>query len=295
MDILNYIVLILLTWILIKALVHKSSPTKKPLPPGPISVPIIGNLLQLGDKPHKSLAKLAEAHGPIMKLNLGQVTTIVISSASAAKQILQNHDVSFCNRMVPDPVRATHHDQYSPVWLPVNPLWRNLRKITNSYIFTTQKLDENEHLRRRKISQLIDFVKESCLAGRVIDIGQAAFSTIVNLISNTIFSVDLADPSSESTREFKELVWNIMVEGGKPNVANYFPFLQKIDPQGRRRRMEVYFQKLLNLLGELIDQRVKQRQQREGFTESKDMLDTLLNLGVDEIDKNQLEHLFAVI
>lgn len=299
MDIFDSILLILFTWVLIQALVRKTSPKTSRLPPGPVSFPIIGNLLQLGDKPHKSLAKLAEKHGSIMKLELGQVTTVVISSASAAKQILQTHDASFCNRMVPDSLRATGHMEYSPAWLPANALWRNLRKISNSYIFTNQKLDGNEYLRREKINQLLDFVKESCLAGRTIDIGQAAFCTTVNLISNTIFSVDLADPSSESSRVFKDLIWNIMVEAGKPNVADYFPFLQKIDPQGRRRRMEVYFQKLLDLFGELIDKRLKQRgeqqQQKGGFTESKDMLDTLLNLSGDQIDKNQMEHLFVVI
>ncbi|KAL9414343.1 hypothetical protein AB3S75_042754 [Citrus x aurantiifolia] len=60
----------------------------KQLPPGPRPYPMIGNLLELDAKPHKSLAKLAKIHGPIMSLRLGQVTTVVFSSPSMAKAIL---------------------------------------------------------------------------------------------------------------------------------------------------------------------------------------------------------------
>jgi len=55
------------------------------LPLGPSRVLIIGNLLELVEKPHKSLAKLAKIHGPIMSLKLGQITTVVMSSAQMPK------------------------------------------------------------------------------------------------------------------------------------------------------------------------------------------------------------------
>ncbi|KAK4360669.1 hypothetical protein RND71_019621 [Anisodus tanguticus] len=65
----------------------------------------------------------------------------------------------------------------------------------------------------------------------LVDIGRAALRTSLNLLSNTIFSKDLTDPFSDSA---KQLALNIMVEGGKPNLVDYFPFLQKIDPQGSK-------------------------------------------------------------
>ncbi|KAK2664719.1 hypothetical protein Ddye_003293 [Dipteronia dyeriana] len=295
MDIIfSCILLFLSTWIFILALrsviARGRKATSGELPPGPTPFPIIGNLLELGDKPHKSLANISKIYGPIMRIKLGQVTTIVIASATVAKEILQNHDLSFCNRTIPDALMAKHHDEFSMAWLPVSTAWRNLRKISNSHIFTTKKLDANQSLRREKIQQFLAHVQESCHAGKAIDIGQAAFNTTLNLLSNTVFSVDLADPSSETAREFKKLVWGIMEEAGKPNLGDYFPILRKIDLQGIRRRMEIHFEKMLDLFDGMIEQHLKQRQFHVSAV-TKDMLDTLLNIS-EEIDRNQIKHLF---
>lgn len=84
------------------------------------------------------------------------------------------------------------------------------------------KLDANEYLRRHKIQELIAKVGENCLKGEAINIGQDAFDTTINLLSNTIFSVDLVDPNSSNAQEFKKIVCDAMVEAGRPNLADYF-------------------------------------------------------------------------
>ncbi|WMV14976.1 hypothetical protein MTR67_008361 [Solanum verrucosum] len=124
----------------------------------------------------------------------------------------------------------------------------------------------------------------------LLDIGRAAFRTSLNLLSNTIFSKDLTDPFSDSDKEFKELVWNIMAEAGKPNLVDFFPFLKKIDPQGIRRRLTNHFSKVLQLMSGLIDERLKEREM--GNQENVDVLDALLSISPEEIDRNHIEHLY---
>ncbi|KAM0055350.1 putative geraniol 8-hydroxylase [Helianthus debilis subsp. tardiflorus] len=108
----------------------------KNLPPGPTRLPIIGNLHLLGDLPHQSLAKLAKIHGPIMSLKLGQNTTLVISSSTAAIEVLKKQDLAFANRYVPDAVTAYNHDQHSLSFLHVCTEWRTLRRVVTSNIFS---------------------------------------------------------------------------------------------------------------------------------------------------------------
>ncbi|KAE8670236.1 Geraniol 8-hydroxylase [Hibiscus syriacus] len=292
---------ILFTWLVLQAFNSirngRKSIDQSKLPPGPRRLPIFGNLFDLGDKPHRSLAKLAQAYGPVMSLKLGTLFTVVVSSEATAKEILQVQDLAFSNRTVIDSVRACNHYEVGLPWLPISPLWRTLRKVCNAHVFNTMKLDANEHLRRDKIRQLIANVGKSCARGEAINIGQAAFDTSINLLSNTVFSMDLVDPNSSVSREFKRTVNEMMDEAGKPNVADYFPLLRKIDPQGVRRRMTVHYENLLNLFGNLFDERSQSRKSLD-YIASNDALDTLLDViegGIEDLNKTHITHLLLVL
>ena len=303
MDMISIVLSCFLVWVLLQVLLSiirssQNSSGNGNLPPGPTPLPVIGNLLELGDKPHQSLAKLAKRYGPIMTIKLGRMTTVVISSPTMAKQVLQKQDLAFSNRAQPDSTRTRNHHQFSMAWLPVSAKWRSLRKICNSHIFSSQKLDSNNHLRRLKVEQLVAEVRESCKTGAAVDIGQVAFRTSLNLLSNTIFSMDMASPDSNIvTQEMKKMVWGIMEEVGKPNLGDYFPVLQKIDPQGIRRRLTTYFDKVMELLDGIINQRLELRKVH-GLVSSNDVLDTLLGISEDQsedqIDRTTIEHLLLV-
>ncbi|KAJ8449338.1 hypothetical protein Cgig2_002470 [Carnegiea gigantea] len=202
--------------------------------PGPPPIPTFGNLFNLGSKPHISLAQLAKTYGPLMIHNLGQVPTVIISSAAVA---LQKNGLSFSNRNVADAVRALDHHQHSVVWLPVSPQWRSLRELCNSLVFSARSLKATRALRKNKVKDLLSYVQKCSEAGIAVNIGQAAFTASLNLLSNTLFSVDLGDPRSQLSGEFRKTVQGVMEEAGKPNFTDYLRLLGKMDPPGIRHRM----------------------------------------------------------
>ncbi|PHT28282.1 Geraniol 8-hydroxylase [Capsicum baccatum] len=232
--------------------------TKK-LPPGPSPWPIIGNIHLLGAKPHVSLANLAKTYGSIMSLKLGQVTTVVISSSTMAKQVLKYQDQDFTSRFAPDAVQVHNYCKFSVGWLPICPRWRKIRRIMSTYIFSCNRLDANQHLRSQKTKELIAYCDKCSQEGKVVDIGQAAFKTSLNLMSNTLFSKDLADPFSDSKVELKEVIWGILTEIGKPNLVDFFPILKMIDLQGIRRRTTIQVGKLFKLFDALINERLEEK------------------------------------
>ncbi|KAI9076677.1 hypothetical protein K1719_041442 [Acacia pycnantha] len=256
MDIIICILIVVFTFTFIQALrsfYGRSGGGNHWLPPGPSPLPVIGNLLELGDKPHKSLAKLAKTYGPIISLRLGQFLS---------------------DRTVPDAMKAANHDEYSLSFLPVSPHWRSLRKLCNNQLFGHKVLEASQDMRRNKLQQLLQELEQCSVAGQAVDIGKAAFKTTLNLLSNTIFSVDLIQ-STGTAGELREMA-GIMKELGTPNVVDDFPVLKKFDPQGVRRRTTIHFSKMLDVFQDLVSRRKKLRENAGSLT-NNDILDVLLS------------------
>ncbi|KAJ8447390.1 hypothetical protein Cgig2_013167 [Carnegiea gigantea] len=266
------ILLIPIILIFILRYLLKNSPKTK-LPAGPNPWPIIGNIHLLGSKPHRSVADLSKTYGPLMTLRLGSITTIVISSPDVAKEMFLKHDMDLASRQIPDSAWAVDHAKFSMAWLPVCPKWREIRKILAIQLFTNQRLDASQGLRKEKVNELVEFVKDCCEKGLAVNIGNVVFTTALNLLSNTFFSMNLSAYDSSGSQEFKDLAWHIMEEIGRPNVSDFFPLVKALDLQGVRRRVSTSFRKMLKVFDKIIDERL-----RHHIGSKDDVLDTLLSL-----------------
>ncbi|CAD6213293.1 unnamed protein product [Miscanthus lutarioriparius] len=290
-----------LAWLLVSLagiylLGHLVHGRRRGLPPGPHPLPVIGSLHLLGNQPHRSLARLAKVHGPLMSLRLGAVTTVVASSPAAAREILQRHDAIFSNRTIPDALGD--HAKNSMIWLPNNPRWRALRKIMATDLFAPHRLDALQHLRREKVQELVDHVGRLARRGQAVNVGRVAFITSLNLLSRTMFSHDLTslDDDDGASREFQEVVTDIMEAVGSPNVSDFFPPLAAADLQGWRRRLAKLFAQKHRVFDEEIDGRLRSRE--AGVPKKNDFLDLLLDAAEDDdntakLDRDTLRSLFT--
>ncbi|TKY49241.1 Geraniol 8-hydroxylase [Spatholobus suberectus] len=292
MDSVISILLLLLTCTIIHVFSNKIRRKRNhKLPPGPSPLALVGNLYELGKKPQQTLAKLAVIHGPIMRLKLGQLTTIVISSPDIAKEVLQTHDLLFSNRTIPQATTVHNHNHYSLPFLPISPLWRDLRKICNNQLFSHESLDSSQNLRRHKLHELLNDVHTSSLSGEAVDIGTVAFRTLINFLSNTFFSLDFVNSVGDQTEEYKGIVENLVRAIATPNLVDFFPLLKLVDPQGIRKRSSTYISKLFVIFDHLIDKRLE----FGGDVTNNDMLDTLLNISQEDgqkMDNKKIKHLF---
>ncbi|XP_057549122.1 cytochrome P450 76AD1-like [Amaranthus tricolor] len=274
----EYYTITLLILLLTIVFFSKILPTKHKFPPGPKPWPIIGNIHQLGNKPHCSVAELSKIYGPIISLKLGSILTIVISSPKVAQEMFLKHDLTCSGRNILDSITSVHHHEYSIVFLPVCPRWRKFKKIATIQLFTNQRVDASHVIRQNKVNELIKHVRKCSETGAPVDIGKAVFTTTLNLLSNTFFSMDLASYASSSTQEFKDLVWHLLEEGARPNVSDFFPLIKKLDLQGVKKRATNYVHKMLRIFEEIIDGRLKDS---KNGNYGDDVLSTLLKL-VDE-------------
>ncbi|KAJ3297021.1 hypothetical protein HK104_000938 [Borealophlyctis nickersoniae] len=68
------------------------------LPPGPRALPILGNLHQLGDFPHKLFAEWAKTYGDLTSVWFGSQLVVVINTHKAAKDVLVSHGSKHSSR-----------------------------------------------------------------------------------------------------------------------------------------------------------------------------------------------------
>lgn len=239
---------------------HKSSKLP-PLPPGPYSWPIIGNLPQIGEKPHIAFALLAQAHGPLMKLRLGTQLVVVGSSKAAASEILKIHDRVLSGRYVPHAfyVRDPTLNHLSMGWtFECTEQWKYLRTICRSELFSTKTMDRQSHIREKKVLEMLEFLSRE--EGKMVKIGEVVFASIFNFLGNILLSKDFIGFDEESEGEGMNRIIRRMLEVFVArNISDLYPILGGLDLQGLRRKGNELLKKICDLWQSIIRERRERR------------------------------------
>ncbi|KAL1195069.1 Cytochrome P450 76C1 [Cardamine amara subsp. amara] len=265
-------------------------------PPGPPRLPIIGNIHLVGKNPHRSFADLSKTYGPIMSLKFGSLNTVVVTSPEAAREVLRTQDQILSSRSPTNSIRSINHHEVSIVWLPSSPRWRLLRKLSVSHLFSPQRIEATKALRMNKVKELVNFMSESSRREEAVDISCASFITMLNIISNILFSVDLGSYASKISNGFQDTVISVMEAVGKPDAANYFPFLGFLDLQGNRKTMNVCSERLFRVFRGIIEAKIAENALRNNPKDisDSDFLDVLLDLSKGdetELSIDDIKHL----
>ncbi|TVU31364.1 hypothetical protein EJB05_23047 [Eragrostis curvula] len=247
-----------------------------PRPPGPAGSPLLGNLIyfigKLRINPHRELASLAKTYGPVLSLRLGLTRTIVVVSSPATyHEAVAKNDAALAARLVPDNVCALSYSATSMVFLPSsNKLWKQDRVIIGARFSSARGLDSIRPILEHHACQLSEHFR-ACY-GKPVVIREAVNATVLNIISNILFSKDVVDLSVKGSQVFKGLIAPVLEEWSKSNVADAFPFLAPLDHLcGSRRRITIHLAKLFRFFDqEIVEERLRSNKNYN------DVLDVLL-------------------
>ncbi|KAI4991111.1 hypothetical protein ZWY2020_039482 [Hordeum vulgare] len=248
------------------------------LPPGPTPIPLLGNIFDIQGDLHQALTRLAGVHGPIISIKLGATTAVVASSAACARDVLQKYDHLLAARSVADAARALDHHERSIIWLPsTSPLWKRLRAVCTTHLFSAHALDAARAVREEKVRGLVGCIRGH--AGETVEVGRVVLSGLFNIVSSVLFSEEVGDLSSDRSQVLKTLTDDILMELIKPNLSDLFPVLSILDLQGRRRRTVERLMRFFDFFDPIIERRMKAGGEGQG-----DFLDVLLQLhSVDQL------------
>ncbi|XP_034677837.1 cytochrome P450 89A2-like [Vitis riparia] len=257
------------------------------LPPGPPSVPILGNILWLlkSSKNFSNVETLLRVlrsdYGSIITLHIGSRPSIFLTTHSAAHKALLQNGATFASRpqsIVATQVLTNNHRTVSSS--AYGPLWRLLRQNLMSIVHPC-KLKSYSHCSKWALSRLNDKIRDDFKSGNAVPVVDHIRYTMFCLLSYFCFGEEFDE---KTVREIEKSQVPVLSNFIRFNVLNFMPRLAKI-----------VFRKLWK---ELLEIRRNQEKTLIPIIracrgrEKKTMvsyLDTLLELHVQDVGRKLLE------
>ncbi|KAH9563172.1 hypothetical protein CY35_05G110500 [Sphagnum magellanicum] len=199
------------------------------LPQGPRSLPIIGNIHQLGNDAHTFLWQEAKKYGPIMYLRLGSEGLVVASSAEVAREFVKVQDKVWAGRESSTGMDMFTYNHLNIAGAPYGPYWLHLRKICTMELFTTKRLESFRPQRTDEFNQMIKSIMDDVEEGKIVDLamklGHVTMNNITRMLLNKrFFGVDAS--AQQEAYKFKELTFNILKLVTIRSIGDFVPWLK---------------------------------------------------------------------
>ncbi|XP_020237503.2 cytochrome P450 71D11 [Cajanus cajan] len=269
LALITFSLLIIVTLNIVRNHKKTDQPTQN-IPPGPWKLPIIGNIPHiLTSAPHKRLRDLAKIYGPLMHLQLGDKSTIIVSSAEYAREIMKTHDVIFASRPRSATSDILSYEATGIASAPYGNYWRVLRKICTMELLSPKRVDSFQPIRElEELTSLIKMIDSH--KGSPINLTHVVLSSIYSIISRAAFGKKYGKEQEEFISLMKE---------GLTILGDLFPSTRWLSVvTGLRPKLERLHRQVDQILENIIiEHKMAKSKVRKGQDEGKeDLVDILL-------------------
>ncbi|KAK7319219.1 hypothetical protein RJT34_03937 [Clitoria ternatea] len=281
-----YYSVLYLTLFLISNLVFKARKLRN-LPPGPPSLPIIGNLHHLKRPLHRTFNALSQKYGRVFSLWFGSRLVVVVSSSSEFQQCFTKNDVVLANRPRFLSGKYIFYNYTTLGGSSYGEHWRNLRRITALDVLSNHRINSFSGIRRDETQRLITKLAEESskdyaeveLTSKLFDM---TFNNIMRMISGKRYYGE--DCDMEDVREasqFREMVSELLQLSGANNRTDFMPLFALLDFENLKKRLINIRDKTDAFLRALIEEHRKKKQVKQS---TNTMIDHLLSLQESQPD-----------
>ncbi|GAV76525.1 p450 domain-containing protein [Cephalotus follicularis] len=240
------------------------------LPPGPRKVPVIGNIHQLlGSLPHHTLRDLAKKYGPLMHLQVGEVSTVVVSSSEMAEKVMKNHGIVFAYKPSLMGTTIMSYNNSDIAFSPYGDYWRQIRKIATMELLGANRVQMFRSIREEEASNFIETIS-SC-NGLPINLSERLFSLAYSITSKAAFGKKCNEEDQET---FISIVnkGTTLISGF--SIADAYPSIKVLETiSGLRPK----FEKLFKMADRILQNILNEHRGRHAETETN-LVDVLLKI-----------------
>lgn len=240
--------------------------SSKHFPPAVPGVPVLGNLLQMGEKrPHKKFTAWAEKYGPIYTVKVGAETMVVITSSEVAKEAMITKFSSISTRKMSKALSILSSQKTMVAMSDYGAEHRMLKKLVVNNLLGQTPQKANRHLRERAYNQLVDGIFEELkrTSERIIKVREHIKKL---LFPFSMYQVLGRDPDFVFVKElgrnvprweiFKALVMDPLEAVIEVDWRDFFPALRWV-PNKVEAKIRAVYSKKKAIVGALIAEQRK--------------------------------------
>ncbi|XP_047314465.1 cytochrome P450 78A5-like [Impatiens glandulifera] len=221
--------------------------------PGPSGFPLIGLIFTfMSSLTHRKLANLSQTLKavPLMAFSVGFTRFVISSDPGSAKDILSSS--AFADR----PIKESAYEllfNRAMGFAPFGEYWRELRRISATYMFSPKKIACAEGFRKNICHQMITQVKTQMDLKGDVEIKQVLHYGSLNNMMMTVFGKYYDFGENGDGLELEGFVSEGYKLLGTFNWSDHFPILGWLDVQGVRRRSRKLVSKVDGFVRKIID------------------------------------------
>ncbi|XVF77131.1 hypothetical protein PTKIN_Ptkin14bG0016100 [Pterospermum kingtungense] len=244
--------------------------------PGPWKLPFVGNMHQLiSSLPHHSITDLAKKYGPLMLLQLGEVPTVVVSSAKVAEEVMNTNDIIFAQRPYVPSMDIMSYDYKDIIFTPYGNYWRQMRKICRIELLSPTCVQSFQSIREKEVSDIIKYIAFN--EGASINLSEKIFSLSYGTTARAAFGM-----KDKGQEEFIKVMSKAFQLAGGFRLADMYPSSELLRwISGMRAEVEKLHQAsdriLENIVNEHKESRKRMKEEGDELVE-ENLVDALLKL-----------------
>ncbi|KAN0009800.1 hypothetical protein ACTFIU_007103 [Dictyostelium citrinum] len=218
--------------------------------PGPIGLPIIGNLHQLRNDPNKVLKKWYKKFGPIYRIRMGSIETIILTGYPIIKKSFIDNSNNFQKRY--EYWSKIQFNNCSDLTFTNGEIHSNLKKIVLSEMTITkiQKTHEiNIILECEKLCKQLD---KHCNDGLPFKFKFYSKLFSLNIIFRFLFGLNYSY-NNEKIIEIINIIIELVENAGNPIISDFIP-IAKYFENYKSNKFLVIYKKLLSIIENIINE-----------------------------------------
>nr|XP_027065476.1 cytochrome P450 93A3-like [Coffea arabica] len=250
-------------------------------PPSPPALPLIGHFHLLGPETAKSFQTLASRYGPILRLRLVSKTSVIVSSAMIAKEILKDNEMNFISRPVVGYSWFNIYDGSTFVFAEYGTYWRFMKKLCMTELLSLAQVSRFTDIRRDETMKLLETLVKCSYEGKSCDLGKEFLRLTNNYTCRIVMSTRCSASEDESKKvwEFIKEIEDLLAKLTFGEILG--PLLGKLDLFGYGRKLKT----LLSSFDTLVEKIMSKHEEDMRFCrkkERRDLMDLLLDVYRDE-------------